>query len=211
MKKTRVMIVDDHSVVRMGLTAIINLEDDLTVCGEAESGEEAVRLAPKSKPDVVVMDLKMTGMDGAETTAELQKVLPAARVLILTTFGDSTEIARALAAGAVGAVTKNISNTDLAGAIRDTAAGKRHLSSEIARTLESPPASATPSDAGLTERQMVVLDYITRGLSNDDIARLLDLSKARVKQHLNSIYEKLGAANRAEAVAIALRKHLLKI
>ena len=205
MKKTRILLVDDHSVVRMGLAAIINLEKDLAVVGEAENGEEAVRLARSLKPDVVVMDLMMPGMSGAEATTAVKGVAPDAKVLILTSFGTSAELADALAAGATGAVTKNLSNEELAATVRDTAAGIRHLSPEIKTALDEAEPAPT-----FTKRQMEVLDAITRGLSNDNIAMMLGLSKTRVKQHLNEIYDKLSAANRAEAVAIAMRRQLLK-
>lgn len=200
MKKIRVMIVDDHSVVRMGLTAILNLEKDLVVCGAAESGAEAADAALRFKPDVIVMDLMMPDMDGAEATAAIRKTLPDAKILILTTFGTSGELSRAVSAGATGAVTKNIANAELVAAIHDTAEGRPHFSPEIRQALDD--AAALPD---FTRRQLEVLKSITRGLSNDDIARQLGLSKTRIKQHLNEIYDKLGAANRAEAVAIAMR------
>ena len=205
MKKTSILLVDDHAVVRMGLTAIINLQADLKVCGEAENGETAVRLAAELKPDVVVMDFSLPGMDGAEATAAVLKVSPTSKVLILTSFGTSADLARAMAAGAIGAVTKNLSNDELSSAIRDTARGIQHFSPEIRQTL-----SEGTDDKAFTKRQMEVLDSITRGLSNDDIALMLGISKSRVKQHLNEVYEKLGASNRAEAVAIAMRRQLLK-
>ncbi len=205
MKKTSVLLVDDHSVVRMGLAAIINIEKDLKVCGEAESGAEAVKLAREMRPDVVVMDFMMPGMDGAEATEAVLRASPESKVLILTTYGTSVDIARALKCGATGAVTKNLSNEELADAIRATARGERMLSAEIEASL-----SEAESDNGLTTRQREVLDSITRGLSNDDIAGMLGISKVRVKQHLAALYQKLGAANRAEAVAIALRRQLLK-
>lgn len=205
MKKTSILLVDDHAVVRMGLSAIINLQADLKVCGEAENGEAAVRLAAELKPDVVVMDFSLPGMDGAEATAAVLKVSPTSKVLILTSFGTSADLARAMAAGAVGAVTKNLSNDELSSAIRDTARGIQHFSPEIRQTL-----SDGTDDKAFTKRQMEVLDSITRGLSNDDIALMLGISKSRVKQHLNEVYEKLGASNRAEAVAIAMRRQLLK-
>lgn len=205
MKKTSILLVDDHAVVRMGLSAIINLQADLKVCGEAENGEAAVRLAAELKPDVVVMDFSLPGMDGAEATAAVLKVSPTSKVLILTSFGTSADLARAMAAGAVGAVTKNLSNDELSSAIRDTARGIQHFSPEIRQTL-----SEGTDDKAFTKRQMEVLDSITRGLSNDDIALMLGISKSRVKQHLNEVYEKLGASNRAEAVAIAMRRQLLK-
>ena len=205
MKKTNILLVDDHTVVRMGLSAIINLQADLKVCGEAENGEAAVRLAAELKPDVVVMDFSLPGMDGAEATAAVLKASPSSKVLILTSFGTSSDLARAMAAGAVGAVTKNLSNDELSSAIRDTARGIQHFSPEIRQTL-----SEGTDDKAFTKRQMEVLDSITRGLSNDDIALMLGISKSRVKQHLNEVYEKLGASNRAEAVAIAMRRQLLK-
>lgn len=205
MKKTSVLLVDDHSVVRMGLAAIINIEKDLKVCGEAESGTEAVKLAKEMRPDVVVMDFMMPGMDGAEATAAVLRASPESKVLVLTTYGTSVDIARALKCGATGAVTKNLSNEELADAIRATARGERLLSAEIESSL-----AEAESDNGLTARQREVLDSITRGLSNDDIAKMLGISKVRVKQHLAALYQKLGAANRAEAVAIALRRQLLK-
>lgn len=205
MKKTSVLLVDDHSVVRMGLAAIINIEKDLKVCGEAESGAEAVKLAKEMRPDVVVMDFMMPGMDGAEATEAVLRASPESKVLVLTTYGTSVDIARALKCGATGAVTKNLANDELADAIRATARGERKFSAEIEASL-----SEAESDDGLTARQREVLDSITRGLSNDDIAKMLGISKVRVKQHLAALYQKLGAANRAEAVAIALRRQLLK-
>lgn len=205
MKKIQVLLVDDHSVVRMGLAAIINLERDLHVCGEAENGQEAVAQAKALRPDVIVMDLMMPGMSGAETTQAALAVSPETKILVLTTFGTSVEIATALDAGAVGAVTKNLSNADLADAIRKTAAGERVLSPEIAAALKENEAAAQ-----FSPRQMEIIDSITRGLSNQEIATLLGISRTRVKQHLTEVFEKLGAANRAEVAAIALRKQLLK-
>ena len=164
-----------------------------------------MRLAKSLKPDVVVMDFVMPGMDGAEATADLLKASPQSNVLVLTTYGSSADLSRALDAGAVGAVTKNIANEDLLDAIRATARGERRLSPERQASLEE-----SERKIDLTPRQREVLDSITRGLSNDDIATMLAISKVRVKQHLAALYEKLGAANRAEAVAIALRRQLLK-
>ena len=206
MRKTTVMIVDDHSVVRMGLTAIINLEKDFTVCSEAENGNEAAKAASALKPDVIIMDLVMPDMDGADTTKAILKVSPDSHVLILTTFGSAVDISRAFEAGATGAVTKNLSNDDLMKAIRATRDGIRYVSPEIEQSLNE-----DNGDIRLSPRQREVLDSITRGLSNENIATMLGISKSRVKQHLNELYEKIGAANRAEAVSIALRKHLLKL
>ena len=139
-------------------------------------------------------------MDGAEATAAIRKALPGAKILILTTFGTSAELSRAVSAGATGAVTKNIADEELVAAIHDTAEGTPHFSPEISQSLDE-----TAKIPDFTARQMEVLKSITRGLSNDDIAMQLGLSKTRIKQHLNEIYEKLGAANRAEAAAMATR------
>ena len=204
-QKTRILLVDDHAVVRMGLAAIIGVAKDMTVCGEAENGDDAIELAGRLKPDIVMMDLMMPGKSGAETTGEVLKASPTSKVLILTTFGTAAEIADALEAGATGAITKNLPSEDLRSAIRDTVAGIRRLSPEIEESLVE-----TGGKTRLTPRQHEVLDSIMHGLSNDNIAALLGISKARVKQHLNEVYEKLGAANRAEAISIAMRRHLHK-
>ena len=190
MKKTTVLIVDDHAVVRMGLSAIINLESDLEVCGEAPSGEEAAALAARLKPDVAVCDFVMVGMDGAAATAAIRAASPRTHVLILTTFGSTEDIANAFDAGAVGAVTKDLPHDELVAAIRTAAAGGRIVSPQIEQTLK-----AIEPAPRFTPRQKEVLDAITRGLSNDDIAKILGLSKARVKQHLAELYDKLGAAH----------------
>ena len=206
MKKISILLVDDHAVVRMGLATIINLRKELQVVAQAETGAEAIRLASEHKPDVVIMDLMMPEMDGAEATARLLEVSPASKVLILTTFGTSADLARALDAGATGAITKNLPVEDLIRSIQKTASGERCLSPEIARTLNK--VQEVPV---LNDRQLSVLTSITRGLSNDDIATQLGLSRSRIKQHLNELFLKLGAANRTEAVAIALRRQLVKI
>lgn len=206
MKKIQVMLVDDHSVVRMGLAAIINLEKDIHVCGEAENGAEAMAIAAKLKPDVIVMDLRMPGMDGADATAEVLKASPASKVLILTSFGDSTDIAHALAAGATGAVTKNISNSDIADAIRRAAAGERILSPEIKASLAN---AESDEKIRFTKREQDIISSVTRGLTNQEIATMLNISRTRVKQHLKEVFNKLGAANRSEAIVIAMRKRLL--
>ena len=205
MKQTQILLVDDHSVVRMGMATIINIEPDLHVCGEAKNGEDAVALASKLKPDVVIMDLMMPRMNGAEATLAIRNASPNSRILILTTFGTSMEISNALNAGATGAVTKDLSNQELVDAIRNTATGKRYISPEINETLMDEDCAQQ-----LSKRQLEIINSITRGFSNRDIATMLGISRSRVKQHLAEVYEKLGAANRTEAVAIAMRRQLLK-
>ena len=204
--KIRVLLADDHTLVRMGLKMLLSAADGFTVVGEAENGEEAVRLTEAERPDVVVMDLSMPILNGTEATKAICASCPETRVLILTTFADPEEISAALSAGAAGALLKSSANAELLTAIRAVSGGETFLSDEIRELLSDVPAA--PS---LTERQLQVLASVTRGLSNREISIQLGISQERIKQHLNVIYEKLGAANRAEAVAIALRKHLLKM
>ena len=206
MEKIKVMIVDDHAILRMGLASLLNAKKDIEVVGEANSGAAALRKAPKLKPDVIVMDLMMPGMDGAETTRRLKELMPEARILILTTFGTANGIAHALAAGAMGAVLKSVEFADLANAIRKIAAGEKVVAEEIQRILASEPAIKT-----LSPRQRQILESMVRGLSNDDISKQLGISLDMVKEHVQTLFAKIGAANRVEAVGIALRKHLLKI
>ena len=202
----RVLIADDHKIVRAGLAALLGTEKDIEVVGFAENGRDAVAQAMELQPDVVIMDLMMPVMDGAEATAEIHRTLPQVKILILTTFGTSDGIAHALSAGATGAFMKNADNADLADAIRRVRRGERAVSPEIERQLE-----LDPPIPDLTPRQKEILDSMIRGLSNPDIAKQLGIRRDGVKEHINAILQKIGASNRTEAVAIALRKHLLKI
>ena len=204
-QKIRVLIADDHAMVRMGLASLLGTEPDIDVVGEAEDGADAVRKAVALKPDVTIMDLVMPKKDGAEATTEILKLIPDAKVLLLTTFGTADGVAHALAAGAIGAMMKNADFNELAAAIRTVAAGERAVSPDIERFMrEDPPV------ASLTKRQREILAAVVRGLTNDDIAKQFSIQRSSVKDHLTAIFEKLGAANRSEAVSIALRKHLLK-
>ena len=202
--KTRILIVDDHALIRRGLADLLRYEKDLAVVGEASDGEAAVAVATELKPDVVVMDLMMPVMDGVEATRRIKAVLPEAKILILTTFGTSVDVARAIAAGASGAIMKDASMEDQLHAIRTVASGGKVLSPEIEKTVQEEPLPE------FTKRQLVILESAARGLTNKDIANMLDISPDAVKQHLAAICSKLGAANRAEAVNVAHRKHLLK-
>ena len=205
-EKITILIADDHTIVRTGLAALLETVPGMTVVGEARNGEEAIHQAIRLKPDVVVMDLMMPKMDGAAATEELTRRLPETRVLLLTSFATADGIARALDAGAAGVVMKDATNSALIEATRAVAAGRRAVSPEVERLLQSdPPAQA------LTPRQAEVLQSMTRGLTNRDIAKQLSISEDRVEQHVRTLLVKLGAANRTEAVALAFRKHLLKI
>ena len=202
--KTRILIVDDHALIRRGLADLLRYEKDLAVVGEAGDGEAAVAVATELKPDVVVMDLMMPVMDGVEATQRIKEALPETKILILTTFGTSVDVARAIAAGASGAIMKDASMEDQLHAIRTVASGGKVLSPEIEKTVQEEPLPE------FTKRQLVILESAARGLTNKDIANMLDISPDAVKQHLAAICSKLGAANRVEAIAIAIRKHLLK-
>lgn len=204
-RKTRILLADDHAVVRAGLAAILGFEDDFDVVGEAADGLQAVRQTLALKPDVVIMDLLMPVLNGAEATARIAAAAPQSRVLILTSYGTSEDLGRALAAGACGAVLKTVSNEALAAAIRAVAAGRPVVAPEIARMIADEPPTAE-----LTERQREILASATRGLTNEEIARQFGITASCVKQHLSSVFAKLGVANRAEAIAYALRKQLLK-
>ena len=206
MNKIRVLIADDHSVVRMGLAAFLGAEDDIEVVGEAKNGDEAVSRSILLAPDVVVMDLVMPKKDGVAATAELHEKLPSTKVLVLTSYSTSDNIAHAIAVGAAGAIMKSAENETLTEAIRSIHAGNQFIPADIQRLIdEDPPVPE------LSPRQREILSSITRGLSNDDIAKQLGISRASVKTHILALFQKLGANTRAEAVAIALRKQLLKI
>ena len=206
MKKIRILIADDHAIVRMGLASLLGTKKDFEIVGDAEDGETAVRKALKLKPDVVIMDLMMPNKDGATATAEIHAALPDTKILILTTFGTSDIISRALHAGAIGAIMKNSPNAQLVATIRSVAAGIRTISPEIERLIEEDPPAKE-----LTPRQLEILNALAKGLSNPEIVTALGICEDRVKDHINAIFTTLNATNRTEAVAIALRKHLLKI
>ena len=204
--KIKILVADDHAIVRMGLIALLKKEKDMAVVGEAEDGLEAVEQAAKLRPDVVLLDLMMPQMDGADATAAILERCPSARILILTTFGTSESIGKALRSGATGAVQKNLSNVELLSAIRDIAEGKQVISADIQDTL-----SSDDPIPDLTERQMEILQSVTRGLTNNEIAKQFGITYDGVKAHLKVIFAKLGVSGRSEAITIALRKHLLKI
>ena len=206
MSKIKVLLADDHTIVRIGLAALLGAEKDIEVVGEAKNGDMAVKEALRLSPDVVIMDMMMPKKDGATATAELHEKLPSAKVIILTTFGASDGIAHALESGAAGALMKTADDAMLVSTIRAVASGKTVISADIKRLLENDPP--VPK---LTPRQIEVLQSMTRGLTNRDIAKQLGIRQDRVDEHVAAILTKIGAANRTEAVAIAMRKHLLKI
>ena len=206
MDNIRILIADDHAIVRMGLATLLGAQDGFEVVGEASNGEQAVTRAIKLRPDVVVMDLVMPKKDGVAATAELHEKLPTAKCLILTSFGTAEELQDALHAGAAGILLKSTANNKLVTTIRKVAAGKTVIADDVEQLI-----SEEQQIPELSPRQREILESITRGLSNAQIAIQLDISAESVKTHMSKLFTKLGAATRAEAAAIALRKHLLKI
>ena len=204
-RKIKVLIADDHMIVRAGLAALLGTEKDIDVIGQAKNGVEAVRETQRLAPDVVIMDLMMPKKNGVEATVEILARVPGVKIIILTTFGTSDGIAHALDAGAKGAILKNADNSMLAKAIRKVAAGGEYISPEIRQQIATDPPIPE-----LTPRQLDILSSMVRGFTNRDIARQLGIRQDGVDEHVNAILKKIGAANRTEAVAIALRKHLLK-
>jgi len=203
--KLKILIVDDHAIVRDGLAAILKFQKDMTVVGEADDGQSAIQKAQELYPDVILMDLMMPNMNGADATAAIKQALPETHILLLTSYGTSSELSRAFRNGATGAITKSLPKEELLAAIRNVATGLRVASSEIEQTLKE--EADMPS---LSPRQLEILHSLTRGLTNDDIAREFGLSKAGVKFHLLTIFRKLNVANRTEAVGLASRKHLFQ-
>ncbi|MBE6397353.1 MAG: response regulator transcription factor [Lentisphaerae bacterium] len=202
--KIRILIVDDHAIVRMGLAAILGTKADLEVVGDAEDGTAAIQKAQKLRPDVVLMDIVMPEMDGATATAKILRLLPQTKVIILTSFGEADGIAHALDAGASGALMKNVDYSELVTAIRAVMEGETVVAPEIRKMIKDMPP--VPE---LSERQRDILISISRGLTDADIATQLNLSPYSVREHITTIFKKLDAANKAEAVAIATRKQLL--
>jgi two-component system, NarL family, response regulator LiaR len=207
--RIRVMIVDDHAVVRSGLGAFLMVFDDLELVGEANGGEQAVRLCEKFKPDVVLMDLVMPGMDGAAATKAVRERCPHIQVIALTSFREQELVQGALQAGAIGYLLKNVSADELADAIRGAYAGRPTLAPEAAQVLIQVSRGNNLPKFDLTEREKEVLSLMVKGLSNPEIAERMVVSRSTVKFHVSSILGKMGVSSRTEAVAIALQQKLV--
>jgi NarL family two-component system response regulator LiaR len=208
-KKIRVMIVDDHTVVRSGLAAFLLACPDFDLVAEARNGEHALRLLDSAAPDVVLMDLVMPGMDGATATEHIRRRCPHTQVLALTSFKEKEQVQAALRAGAIGYLLKDISSEDLAKAIRAAHAGRPTLAPEAAQVLIAATRPQEPEPgADLTAREREILRLMADGLNNQQIAERLVLGVSTVKTHVSNVLSKLGVATRTEAAAIALKKIL---
>jgi NarL family two-component system response regulator LiaR len=208
-QKIRVMLVDDHVVVRNGLADFLLAFDDLELAGEASSGEEAVLKCGKVQPDVVLMDLVMEGMDGAEATSAIREASPEIQVIALTSYKEEDLVQRAIKAGAIGYLLKNVTAKELADAIRSAHRGEPTLAPEAAKALMH--ATTKPPDLGfdLTPREREVLALMVDGLNNPEIAEKLVISRSTVKHHVRGVLSKLGTSSRTEAVALAVKNKLV--
>jgi DNA-binding NarL/FixJ family response regulator len=203
----RILLVDDHPVVRHGLRGMLDAEADLSVVGEASSGDEGVTRAAELMPDIVLMDLRMPGGDGVEATGRILARLPRTRVMVLTTYESDRDILRAIEAGACGYLLKDASPAQLAEAVRAAARGETVLAPSVASTLVRQMRS--PAPPALSARETEVLRLVARGLTNADIARQLYIAEATVKTHLLRIFNKLDVADRTAAVTTAMSHDLI--
>ena len=207
--RIRVVIVDDHAMVRRGLAAFLRVFDDLELIGEASNGQEAVRLVATVQPDVVLMDLIMDQMDGAAATRAIRLNHPGVQVIALTSFREDLLVQKALQAGAISYLLKNVSADELAAAIRAAHAGRSTLAPEVAEALIHAATQPPAPGFDLTARERDVLELMVKGLSNIDIAERLVVSQSTIKTHVSSILAKLGVTSRTEAVALAVQHHLV--
>ena len=205
----RVMLVDDHTMVRRGLAAFLKVFDDLELAGEAESGRAAIQLCADILPDVILMDMVMPDMDGAAATRAIRQQFPHVQVIALTSFKEGDLVKNALEAGAIGYLLKDISADELVRAIRAAHAGRATLSPEAAQSLVETANQPAAPGQDLTERELEVLALMVEGLNNTQIAGRLTVSSSTIKSHVSNILSKLGVASRTEAVTLALRNHII--
>jgi DNA-binding NarL/FixJ family response regulator len=202
----RVLIVDDHPVVRFGLAAIIRLQPDMDVIGEAGSGEDACRICLEELPDVVLMDLRLPGLSGVQAIKTIRETVPSVRFIVLTTYDGDEDIRRALDAGAQAYLLKAMSHTDVTAAIRKVHSGARVIPQSVSRTL----AERAPHSQ-LSPREIEVLELIATGCSNKEIGRALGITEATVKWHVNLILNRLDVADRTAAIVAALQRGIIHL
>ena len=205
----RILIVDDHEMVRRGLGLFLRGYSDLTLVGEAASGEEALRLCAEVKPDVILMDIMMPEMDGITATRHVRAQFPNIQIVMLTSASDSDSVASAMQAGVASYLLKNISDTELANAIRAAFHGQRTLAPEALQALINVVTQPTQPQYRLSERELEVLTLMVEGLNNIEIAERLYISRSTVKYHISSVLSKLNVTNRGEAIALAVKHHLV--
>ena len=207
MKKApiRIMLADDHMLMRMGLSTLIDCEDDMKIVGEAKNGRQAVELAHALKPDIIIMDLMMPELSGAEATKLIHDAYPEIKIMVLTSFGTSKEMSDAITNGADGALMKDTAADELIKTIRAIVAGERIIPDRLMR--QAAEDTVTPK---LSDRHLEILSSIAQGQSNSDIAKQYGLSEISIKKQVSKIFARLGVSNRSEAVALALRKQMLK-
>jgi two-component system, NarL family, response regulator LiaR len=215
MKKIRILIVDDHPVVREGLRVLLSSEDELELVGEASDGEEALLKAQETMPDVILMDLIMPRMDGIRAIREIKKAVPAVRVLIMTSFSEDDRVLSAIKAGAMGYILKDIVPEDLLKAIQDVYHGNPSLSPSVAlknfHDIRGGDEIMDSGEEALTERELDVLKLVAQGFSNQEIAFRLSLSEWTVRARVSDILEKLNLVNRTQAALYALRKRIVDL
>lgn len=209
-RPTRVMLVDDHTVVRSGLGAVLSASDDMELVGEAGDGEEAIRLCERHKPDVILMDLLMPKMDGVQATKVIHERWPQVCIIALTSFKEKEYVEGVLKAGATSYLLKNVSADELLAAIRRAMTGQPSLSPEAAQILIQRVNEPPQPGSDMTGREREILALMVQGKSNGDIAAALFVSQSTVKFHVSNVLSKLGVASRTEAVAIAVKQHLVK-
>ncbi len=205
-RKIRILIADDHYIVRMGLVAIVNTEADMEVVAEAADGAQAIDLFEKHRPDLALLDTRMPVKDGIEATIEIRKRFPDASILMLTAYDGDADIRRALGAGVKGYVLKSSTGEDLIPALRAVFAGERWVPAEIATRL-----AALKTFEELTPREVEVLQHLAKGMANKQIAEALHITEYTVKDHLKNILAKLRVADRTEAVTVALRRGIIHL
>jgi len=202
----RIMIVDDHPVLRAGIAAIIDGQSDMVLTAEAANGADAIEQYRNSRPDVTLMDLQMPRMNGVDAIAAIRKEFPKARIIVLTTYAGDAQAMRALRAGAVGYLLKSVLRKELLDTVREIHAGRRHIPADIAQEI-----AFNATGENLSEREVAILNHVAAGRANKEIGWLMSISEDTVKAHLRSIFSKLDASDRTQAVTSALRRGIIEL